>query len=88
MSEALSEKSTENDSLRNVIAVMQQKITDTDNQKIEAEKTNAILAQSIQQKDMKIAADSIAKANKPIPPKESGFISINEIGGGLGLGEV
>lgn len=88
ISKALSEKSIENDSLRNVIAVMQQKIIVTDSQKIEVEKSNAILAQSVQQKDMKIAADSIAIANKPKPPKESGFVSITEIGGGLGLGDV
>jgi len=88
MSKAMSEKSAENDSLRNVIAELQQKVTDTDNQKNEAEKDNAILAQSIQEKDQKIVADSVAIANKPIPAKESGFISITEIGGGLGLGDV
>jgi hypothetical protein len=88
MLNALSEKSAENDSLRKVIDVLQQKVTDTDNQKTEVEKSNAELAQSLQVKDQIIAADSIAEANKPIPVKESGFISINETGGGFGLGDV
>lgn len=88
LSNALSEKSTEIDSLGMMIALMQQKLTDTDNKKTEAEMNNVALAGSLKAKEQKIADDSIAIANKPIPPKETGFISISEIGGGLGLGDV
>lgn len=88
LSKMLQAKSLENDSLQNVIIMMQQKMADTDNKKAEAEKNNAVLARSLKEQKEKIVADSIAIANKPLPPKESGFVSITEVGGAFGLDDV
>jgi hypothetical protein len=88
MNNALNEKSYENDSLLKVIEVLELKLNETNNQKTEAEQSNVVLAQTIQEKELKITADSIAKENMPKPARESGFVSISEIGGGFGLGDV
>jgi hypothetical protein len=88
ISKALRERSNENDSIKKEIIALQQMVARIDDQKTEAEKSNIALAKSLQEKEMKIAADSIAEANKPLPPKESGFISITELGGGFGMGDI
>jgi len=87
--EALSRKlatlNTVNDSLQKEISLMLQRFALCEDQKYASDSINSELAQSLQQQREKILADSIAEANKPIPPKESGFISITELGGGFGL---
>lgn len=88
LNNTINEKSAENESIKKEVAALQQKVTAIDNQKAETEKNNAALAQTLKIKEEKIVADSLAEANKPIPPKESGFISVTEIGGGFGLGDV
>jgi hypothetical protein len=88
VNQTLDTRNAENDSLKNVIASLQQKVETVENQKSEAEKDNVVLSQTLKIKEEKIIADSIAVANKPKPVKETGFISINEVGGGFGLGVV
>jgi hypothetical protein len=84
----ISKSNIENDSLKTEIALLQQKVTTVETQKAEAEKSNNDLAGTLKANQDKLVADSVALANKPSPRKVSGFISITEIGGGLGLGDV
>jgi hypothetical protein len=84
----LDTRRAENDSLKNIIVSLQQKVETVETEKTETEKHNEVLAQTLKVKEEKIIADSIAIVNKPKPVKETGFISINEIGGGFGLGVV
>jgi hypothetical protein len=85
---SINKQNIETDSLKREIVLIQQKVAVVETKKVEAEKSNDNLAMALKAKEEKIAADSVARANKPIPPKVSGFISITEIGGGLGLGDV
>ena len=91
MSNSVGEESAKNDSLQNELRYLQEKIAAIDKAMTDAQKTNTSLAQTVKQQEGKIITDSIADANKPkplVPVKESGFISITEIAGGFGLGDV
>lgn len=80
-----------NDSLRQELKFLQEKIAAIDKAMADALVNNTTLAQIVKQKEEKIINDSIAEATKPKPPvvlKESGFISVTEVGGGFGLGDV
>jgi hypothetical protein len=80
-----------NDSLRQELKYLQEKIAAIDKAMADALVNNTTLAQTVKQQEEKIVTDSIAEATKPKPPvplKESGFISVTEIGGGFGLGDV
>jgi hypothetical protein len=83
----LDNKTAEAESLRTELAASQQKLAGAEGEKAEAEKANALLTQTVVEKQAKITADSIAEINKPKPVKETGFISINEVGAGFGLGD-
>lgn len=85
IAQTLNIMSSRNDSLQNELNMLNQRIASVENQKSQVEKISDSLSLSLKEKEEKMLADSIAEANKPIPPKESGFISINEIGGGFGL---
>lgn len=87
---AAAKKDVKADSLQKEIMTLQQRIAVTDAMIFEAQKTNSELAQMMKEKEERRIADSIAEASKPKPvppPKESGFISITEAGGGFGLGD-
>ncbi|HUX95297.1 MAG TPA: hypothetical protein VMV47_06140 [Bacteroidales bacterium] len=86
LSRNLTAMNAENDSLRNEISNLFRRFAECEGFKYAADSLNTQLAQSLKEKEEKILADSLAEANKPIPPKESGFVSINELGGGFGLG--
>ncbi|HEY5124359.1 MAG TPA: hypothetical protein VIK14_11550 [Ignavibacteria bacterium] len=80
-----------NDSLQNELKYLQEKIAAIDKAMADEQMNSTALAQTVKQQEEKIITDSIAVATKPEPPvfvKESGFISITEIGGGFGLGDV
>jgi hypothetical protein len=80
-----------NDSLQKELRYLQEKIAAIDKAMADALRNNTSLAQAVKQQEEKIITDSIAEANKPVLPAplgESGFISITEIGGGFGLGDV
>lgn len=79
-----------NDSLQKELRYLQEKIAAIDKAMAEALSNNTTLAQAVKQQQEKFITDSIAEANKPDLPllSESGFISITEIGGGFGLGDV
>lgn len=91
MSNSVGEQSAKNDSLQNELRYLQEKIAAIDKAMADAQRNNTTLAQTVKQQEEKIITDSIAEANEPVPPaivKESGFISITEIAGGFGLGDV
>lgn len=91
MSNSIVYQIVKNDSLQKELKYLQEKIAAIDKAIADAQMNNTALAQTIKQQEEKIITDSIAEATKPEPPvfvKESGFISITEIGGGFGLGDV
>lgn len=85
LSQRLTSMSAENDSLRMEISRLFEKFALCEDQKITTDSINFNLAQSLKENEEKMLADSLAEANKPIPPKESGFVSLFELGGGFGL---
>jgi hypothetical protein len=87
----VAQKEVKNDSLRKEIITLEQRIALIDAAMAEAQKSNSALALNLKEQEEKRIADSTALANKPKPvppPKESGFISITEVGGGFGMGDV
>lgn len=91
MSDSIVYQTVKNDSLRNELKYLQEKIAVIDKAMADAQMNNTALAETVRQQEEKIITDSIAEATKPKPPvfvKESGFISITEIGGAFGLGDV
>ena len=87
LSRRLTAMSSENDSLKNALRLLFEKFALCEDMKSESDSLNNELALTLKEKEEKILADSLAEANKPIPPKESGFLGIAEIGGGFGLGD-
>jgi hypothetical protein len=91
MSNSADYLSAKNDSLQNELRYLQEKIAAIDKEMADAQSNNTTLALTVKEQEEKILADSIAEANKPVPPvyiKQSGFVSITEIGGGFGIGDV
>jgi hypothetical protein len=91
MSNSMVYQIVKNDSLQKELKYLQEKIAAIDKEIADAQMNNTTLAQTVTQQEEKIITDSIAEASKPEPPvlvKESGFISITELGGGFGLGDV
>jgi hypothetical protein len=91
MSNSIVYQIVKNDSLQKELKYLQEKIAAIDKAMADAQMNNTALAQTVKQQEEKIINDSIAEATKPEPPvfvKESGFISITELGGGFGLGDV
>ena len=91
MSNSIVYQIAKNDSLQNELKYLQEKIAALNKVMADAQMNNTSLAQTVKQQEDKIITDSIAEATKPEPPvfvKKSGFISITEIGGGFGLGDV
>ena len=76
---------TKNDSLQIALTLLQQEFLESENLKERNDSINAALSDTLLAIENRRIADSIAEANIPVPPKESGFMSINEVGGGFGL---
>lgn len=80
-----------NDSLVKEIVTLQQRIAMIDAMIAESAKSNSELADMLNSREAERIRDSIAIANRPkVSPllSTSGFISITEVGGALGLGDV
>jgi hypothetical protein len=84
--ERLNAQIVRNDSLKREYDLLEGKLAGVEKQISETQNQNSLLGETIRQKEEKIKADSIAEANKPVPPKENGFINITEAGYGFGMG--
>jgi hypothetical protein len=89
---AITQKATildkENDSLRIALNLVQQQLAKVENDKALADSINSDLTEFLQEKDDKLLADSLNYASDTLSSIETGFVSINEIGGGIGLGNI
>ena len=82
----IARQNAENGSLTNVIASLNTKVDDLNNTISAGEAEKNALADIIKVKETRIAADSIAEVKRLSQPRESGFVDIISIAGGIGLG--
>lgn len=80
---------SKNDSQQKEIVTLQQRIAAIDAMIAENQKTNTALAKTIAEKENRITSDSTISSQLALKVlKESGFISITEIGGAFGLADI
>jgi hypothetical protein len=85
MKKNINSLNVQKDSLRTALALAQQELIESEHQKASADSISSALEISMAEIEKKRITDSIEELKKPAKDK-SVFISINEIGGGYGLG--